>query len=709
MGRRGLKRSGAEDIASIYLGGELLGRKGIFHSLYNLATAGGKKVFLHGPPKTGKTEVLTGLYRSLFHHQDRIVPFYYAFPEGGGVYELCKDYLTEFIKHYIAFIRDDPSLIKAGSSLRRLQGILGDYSLPSSPVDDLYEQIGDENPLGAVRVAFSAPSLFSSVENARFCLLLDDLHNLGSKGEVVFKELARILVEEGLACILAGYLTPEVKAFIGDMAGRFRMMRLDAIPEEEVRDSIQTLSGLYRVRLKEEEMLHVLERLGYHPFYIRLVLDAIDERKGGLCDIKDFYTVYFDELSEGRLYHHLSTILDPIDPSMRKAVLTLLMEAAEGGADWRRFLPSGSAQVVHFLLSRGAVLEGPDGLEVKDPVFRDFVSLLYEQEVAGRRPEGIKARRVWEGLKRFEEEKAIGRVQSMRELCRKGLEAFSCQQVPEALFDYGTFVDRFGGRPPAVESGGKTIYLPRIVSTYLEGDLVIGYGFEGGLYREDKGVVWVGICLSEPVVSESGAIGLLERLREVEGVIGERVKGWAIAQKGFSREAEAVLKGRVWMSNMDQLNLLLAILREEEEKGDRSSIFEIALPTFPQFELVAASAVEEIARQTSVDEEAINQIKMALIEACLNASEHGIKGRKDGKIHIKVVLEEGDRRRFVVYVENEGGGIKPYLVSEPSIDEKIGSPHKRGWGFKLMRVLMDEVSFESSMGRTRLKMIKYIE
>lgn len=716
MVTKDLKRSkiiSRGDTTSIYLEEGFFDRKGIFQDLYSLAIEGRRKAFLYGRPKVGKTELLIRLYRSLFHHQDKVIPFYYAFPEYKvGIYDLCKDYLTEFIRQYIAFIRNDSFLLKSGTPLRRLQQLLDDSPLPSNLVDDLYEQIDDGNHLGVVKVAFSAPSLLSSTENARFCLILDDFHHLTvQENRILFRELSRTLVESGLSCILSGYLTPWVKAFTGRMAGHCMFIELGEIPEGEIMDLIHALSTLYKVRLKKEDMIHILKRLGFNPFYIKITFDALKERGMTLTDLKDFYTIYFDEMTSGRIYHYLSTILlGSTAPSRRKTVLTFLKAACEGRAEWRRFFATPEEPLIQSLLMKG-VLEGElNDLKVKDPTLRDFVEIMFQKEVEGESLEEIRARGIWQKLKEVEEERSLERLKGTLLLCKRGIEGFLCQKVPQILFDYGAFRERFGeGRPRKDELEGKELYLPKMVSTYCKDGLIVGYGFEGGLYREDKVVVWIAGCLSSPVVSESEAIEFLEKASALERAIGKETAKWAIAEKGFSRAAEEMLKGAdAFRSNHDQLSLLLSLLKEEKVvEGKEPHLFEIILPALSEVELIAARAVEEMAKKANIDEESISQIKMALIEACINASEYGRKG--NGKIHIKILLEgEGEERKLTIYVENEGGDLKPYLVSEPSLEEKMGSTYKRGWGFKLMRVLMDEVSFDKWMGRTRLKMVKYI-
>jgi serine/threonine-protein kinase RsbW len=114
-------------------------------------------------------------------------------------------------------------------------------------------------------------------------------------------------------------------------------------------------------------------------------------------------------------------------------------------------------------------------------------------------------------------------------------------------------------------------------------------------------------------------------------------------------------------------------------------------------ELIGAHALEEIARRHNLDSKSINQIKTALIEACINASEHSLS--PDRRIYQRFRIE-GDRA--VLTVSNRGLRLASRVAAvEP--DEG-----RRGWGLKLMRRLMDEVTIEDVDDGTRIVMTKYL-
>jgi serine/threonine-protein kinase RsbW len=137
--------------------------------------------------------------------------------------------------------------------------------------------------------------------------------------------------------------------------------------------------------------------------------------------------------------------------------------------------------------------------------------------------------------------------------------------------------------------------------------------------------------------------------------------------------------------------------------------FELAIPMGEETELIAAHTVEQIARRTGFQPEAINQIKTALIEACINATEHSLS--TDRKIYQRFRLESD---RLVVTVSSRG-----LLVPENHLEtggaersngngQAEGARGRRGWGLKLIRTLMDEVEFERVDDGTQLRMTKYL-
>ena len=126
--------------------------------------------------------------------------------------------------------------------------------------------------------------------------------------------------------------------------------------------------------------------------------------------------------------------------------------------------------------------------------------------------------------------------------------------------------------------------------------------------------------------------------------------------------------------------------------------YEMIVPMGEDTELIAAHAVEEIARRHHFAPKAINQIKTALVEACINATEHSHS--PDRKIYQKFSIEKD---KIVITISNRGLRLANKQAQEIKPDEG-----RRGWGLKLMQTLMDEVKFEQVDDGTRISMVKYL-
>jgi serine/threonine-protein kinase RsbW len=123
----------------------------------------------------------------------------------------------------------------------------------------------------------------------------------------------------------------------------------------------------------------------------------------------------------------------------------------------------------------------------------------------------------------------------------------------------------------------------------------------------------------------------------------------------------------------------------------------------PDNELIAAGTVEQIARRLPFRPDAINQIKMAIVEACINVFEHSFS--PDQKISQRFRLESD---RLVVTISSRG--VVPTNLNGASSrsDTTEAAEARRGYGLILIRSLMDEVEFEPVDDGTSLRMTKYL-
>jgi serine/threonine-protein kinase RsbW len=117
---------------------------------------------------------------------------------------------------------------------------------------------------------------------------------------------------------------------------------------------------------------------------------------------------------------------------------------------------------------------------------------------------------------------------------------------------------------------------------------------------------------------------------------------------------------------------------------------EVSLPNKLGYERIAMECSASFAKMVGFVPARIEDLKTAVSEACLNAIEHGNKGRPDARVVVTMNYEDD---AFSVSVMDEGGGM-PELLKEPDIVQKIEKLEApRGLGVYLIKQLMDQVQF----------------
>lgn len=131
----------------------------------------------------------------------------------------------------------------------------------------------------------------------------------------------------------------------------------------------------------------------------------------------------------------------------------------------------------------------------------------------------------------------------------------------------------------------------------------------------------------------------------------------------------------------------------------------LTLPLAPDMELAASKTATAMAELLRMSPDKIDEVRMAVVEACINAIEHS--RAPDRKVYLTFeVLGEHEPEVLRITVRDEGVGFAPEDVEEPSIERKISAARKRGWGLKIIRGLMDSVDIVSGTDGTSIVMTK---
>jgi serine/threonine-protein kinase RsbW len=239
-------------------------------------------------------------------------------------------------------------------------------------------------------------------------------------------------------------------------------------------------------------------------------------------------------------------------------------------------------------------------------------------------------------------------------------------------------------------------------------------GFEGGIYTEANEALWVIALINSKEPLDVESLSHIDQRLEPSlrtkvgksGVLSHAVR-WYISKEGFSAiAAERLSSSHAYRSSYSHLDLLQDYLTRLALSSTTrpASEFELVIPIEDEAELIAARTAEQIARAADFDQESINQIKTALIEACINAAEHS--DSPDRKIHQRFAIDED---KLIITVSNRG---KTFGTGNGQPAPTVGASrakNPRGRGLQIIRALMDQVEFERTDEGARLVMTKYLK
>lgn len=714
---------------------EFVGRSREIERLVALAS-GTDSAVVAGAPGVGLTELLKQTYDKLFSEQNSIIPVYFALNASGETTEQsARRFLHQFLLQTVAFRRRDGAILNWFPDLCELAQL----SVPAdghwidrlvskfSPAHSECDDDGLINTcLGApVRAAASGASVFVIIDNAEAAAHSD-------AAAAVLRAVESIYTGSGVPFVLAGRRRYAFNTLEGER------MEVEPLPFGDAALVVENYSERYRVRVTDETRDLIANQFSSNIEFIRYVFQTAAEKSEHFESFMQVQKIYTQEIFGGRIRRHYDALIESIAPdeTLQKSIISLLDVAVTLGTkqlsveSWLKHLAVGEpafAKIigllnVHELIRlTGTRVESMDGSQV----LIDYVTSRFRLEVAGEQRAALFGECLATNLKRAPQIMAAyyRRLASLG--LREILAAFSLQQVPSALLDYGTYADVYKGLPDEEIAAGlgseeDRVQLPQIVYTASAADLyrpigelaekdrsAVAIGFQEGRYSDGDEVVWVAAEIESKLeATREVAEFWCDRLEVVALMCNfANYKVWMIAREGFTPDAMEVLRERgAYASSRRQVEHLRKFISAEvgSELGVADE-YEIIVPMGDESELIAAHALEEIARRRNVSAKAINQIKTALLEASINASEHSMS--PDRRIRQKFRVEED---RITVTISNRGLRLtdrKPEMPSEPGEGEPQS---RRGWGLRLIEKLMDEVKIEQTDDGTSISMTKFL-
>lgn len=726
---------------------EFVGRDAELQQIVRQASLDPNGLVVLAAPGVGAAELLRQAYDQLFVRRGDPVPIHFAFKQSEGTpLDAARRFFHNLLQQYIAYRRVDPSLCDARMTFHDLLELAlpGDYELVSELIEGFEREraAGDQGDF--VRFCLNAPHRFSAAGRKVFHLIDCTKFASPSKDEArLGREITAAITRPSGPFALAGLRRQVVNLIHGTDDGHeaSELIRLERLSDDDAHTLLDVSARRYQIETNEPTRDLIVQQMNASPFFINALIQAARESKTPLTSFLNCQRLYVDELMGGYIHRHFARILDSAapNPQTRKTLLRVLFESASSEAHksslwaWKKRLGVDASEFEHIVYalhihelanSSAAFIEVNAG----SYVWMDYLRAHYRAEVAGEARALIVATTLLDSLKRapqamarkYRREAALG-------LCDL-ISDFNCQSVPASLFHYDRFAAVHKGEDTetvdaALDRESDLIRLPQIVyaagcnayssSVPCEGErCAVAHGFEAGDYTDENEIVWLAAEIDSKLeASRELAEEWCDRLASLarECAFG-RVRLWLVAPEGFSPEACELLNKRgAFGSSRSQVDLITARIRSaaKEKEQSRPNEYEMVIPMGSDTELIAAHTVEQIARRVNFRPEAINQIKTALIEACINAAEHSLS--PDRKIYQRFRVESD---KLVVTVASRG--VVPASLAGQNgqqagvKDEKEDAQSRRGWGLKLIQTLMDEVEFERVDDGTQLRMTKYL-
>lgn len=707
----------------------------------------GQVLLIHAAPMAGASELLRQAFDELFGQRGGASPIFFAFSRSDGTNAgAARRFLHTFLTQLVAHRRDDASLISSQPALRSLLEIVApaDYEWVERLVRNFERALEEADEHTLLRLCFGAPRE-AAERGVRTVVMLDDLHladsfeGQGNLGAVLAHAVSVTNTPFVLAGLRRGLSAVLHGAFETSVDEGVRKIHLDYLRDSQARALAEALSRKYALELTDETRDLIIQQFEGNPYFLSVVLQAARDTGRRVANFSEFQKLYVDELMGGRIHLRFSKLLEEIVPSptFRRGLFRVLHESASqaGGkapveALSKRLgvVPSEIERVMKDLHTHelagfySTYIETTPGV-----VWRDYLRVAYRLQVAVEPRALVVADTLVEALKRAP--RTMARFYRREAAMKIGdlLGRFDSQRVPASLLHNDRFSRTYRGIPAdevlaGLEAETDLVRLPQIVHvascasfhpTFTqfcdEERCAVSHGFDSGTYSDTNEVVWIAAEIESKLEAGRALTEVwLERLAQVAHACGfSRVRPWLVSPEGFTAEACELLNEReAFSSSRQQLELLTARLGGSNELGSAgvtSDEFEMVIPVGEDTELIAANTVEQIARRLDFQPEAINQIKTALVEACINVAEHSLS--PDRKIYQRFRLESD---KLTVTVSSRGRAVIPIAVDQNNGIDKEGVKGRRGWGLKLIRTLMDEVEFEPVDDGTRLRMTKYL-
>ena len=142
--------------------------------------------------------------------------------------------------------------------------------------------------------------------------------------------------------------------------------------------------------------------------------------------------------------------------------------------------------------------------------------------------------------------------------------------------------------------------------------------------------------------------------------------------------------------------------RRQQAEASDGAVIDLSIPMEPSMELTVSKTAESVTEFMGFDADKTEEVKLAVIEACINAFEHSQS--KDKRLAVDFTIGADE---LTVVMSDRGHGFDVSATLERVRDRRARGEMRRGWGLKLMGEYMDEVDIDSGRDGTTLTLVKY--
>ena len=737
---------------------DFFGRGEELSALRRAAVEGGRGIgssfMIYGPPNVGKTSLLLKLAHDLRSSGEegglpRPFPFYFSFSQIlSHPLALSQHFLQEFLWQLLRFLGDpQPAVFDPEGMCDRLSaiGITGCREILAA--HGKYTAAGDG--LSALVNALSFP--FATEGDIFYpVFLFDDFQYTGKLQGVADGAMLSILrpyIKSGhYPMLLSGSSPGRVTAALKreGLFGTFQMLEVGGLAPEASLRLWEYLCDRRRVRIPASLLPGATERLGGIPVYQRMLVEEIFFRNAGVGDAIALENLYALSVTEGKLNRYWREFFENTFPDrmQRGRAIRFLkrvlcdrfpLDTVEGALSLLGTSQDEGEAILSAFEFKGLMKADLEQLAfVGDPVLADFLYWAFERGVLGKGASQVAASIVQSRLSHAAPEPGQAgdharRVALVKELMRK----WDLREVPLLLLDFGKFREKYGGKGLlevviGMEREMVRVRLPKISSVStgyrahrggprFDFDLV-AYGFLEQSFSEENLVIWAVDVVPERNLAARGVEHFENRCRLLaleKGLPADRLRKWMLLGETADPAAvDLASQYGIHLSHPTQVRLFLNLFGLEElerepeaprtagsaaPRGEKPLEYELVLPMKADSEVVAARVAEEVAAFAAVDSDTVDRIKMAIIEACINAFEHSAS--ESGKVRLRYLLSP---EKIELFVQDDGKGFRAGKTQEES-------KRNRGWGLKLIRELVDDVEVVTGQEGTVVRMVKFLE